>query len=199
MNPKDSLISDTMLMHQMEAFALLEEYRIQAEEEKARKENQLESHEVNISFDEVNNYPCHECIVYNSNKNIATALDTIRNISVEEMTALMGFDHLSSDDAGGQYLLAVRNRFYTNAEKSFHENRSVEYYTNPKDYTGGVFIHYDLFAGDESDTFDILLSIYGEEEAETTHHPHRNVTTFSEKIMDLLWQQVARKTESTFL
>lgn len=199
MNPKDSLISDAMLMHQMESFALLEEYRIRAEEEEARKQEAAKSHEVNLSFDMVNNYPCGECIVYNRDRNADKALEIIKNISVEGMTALMGLNHLTAEDAGGEYLLTVKNHFYDNAAKCFNDNRTAAYYQNPKDYVGGKSLHSDLFKMDEGDALDILLSIYGEEEAETTIHPNRNIIAFSEKIMDLLWERVAQKTESTFL
>lgn len=199
MNPKDSLISDAMLMHQMESFAILEEYRIRAEEEEARKQEASKSHEVNLSFDMVNNYRCGECIVYNKDRNADKALEIIKNISVEEMTALMGLNHLTAQDAGGAYLLTVKNHFYDNASKCFSDNRAADYYQNPKDYVGGKSIHSDLFKMDEGDALDILLSIYGEEEAETTIHPNRNIITFSEKIMDLIWEKAAQKTESTFL
>lgn len=201
MNPKDDLLSDTMLMHQMEAFALLEEYRIIAEEEKENARQQEHTiPEVNISFEHVDNYPCDTGILwFNYDTHVEEALDIIKNISLEELMGLMELDHLSPEDAGGKYLLNTRDVFHSYVLKAVKADPTASYYENPQRLAGGISIHYGLLGLDESDVLDILFSIYGEEEAENSIHPHRNIVTFSEKMMDLLWQHADGKTSSSHL
>lgn len=202
MNPKNSLIADAFAMHQMEGYALLEEYRIRAEEEKALEEekSQPENHEVNITFDEVNKYPSEQCVIINDRKFTTEALAIIKSLSVEEMVALMGMNHLSTEDAGGQYLLTVKNNFYHNASMMIKEFQDVDYYGNPEYcfHKDNKNINLDLFKMDEADVLDILMSLYGEQEAETTIHPHRNIMTFTEKVMDLTWNHVANTVNAKF-
>lgn len=201
MNPKDDLLSDAMLMHQMEAFALLEEYRIAAEE--AEENSRQQEHaipEVNISFEYVNNYPCNtEILLLNHDNHVEEALDIIKNISLEEMTGLMELNHLSDEDAGGKYLLGTRDAFHSYFLKMVKADPTASHYANPQQNSGGISIHYGLLGLDESDVLDILFSLYGEEEAENSIHPHRNIVTFSEKIMDLLWQNTVHKTSYPYL
>lgn len=199
MNPRDSLVADAFTMHQMEGFILLEEFRIRAEAEKAKEEQQRKCHEVNISFDEVNQHKAPYCLILNDKQYLKEALDIINNISIEEMIALIGFGHLSAEDAGGQYLLAVKDSFYYNAAKNFQDEPDVDYYENPREYSKGRNIHCSLATKDTSDVLDILLSLYGENEAETTLHPHLNITAFADRVMDHIWQLTAEIIEAKIL
>lgn len=103
--------------------------------------------------------------LYGGTDEAALILERLSEMTFESVAGMSPWDHLSAEDAGGQYIISVMQAFATNIRIFLRKDNSVDnlLYMESKDET--LFQTTDKL--DTSDKYDILMSFYGEEEAES--------------------------------
>lgn len=143
---------------------------------------------VDITLEEVESYSTHDYGCNNNEVNKETILYRLRNISFGRLAAMVRLSHLSPEDAGGEYLLGLLQQFETETLRMLHESGGAQPYVNPTK-TMNPFTRQQAFDEmDEADKYDIIMSIYGENEAENTTDVDRHLRAIGNKTMDYLWQ-----------
>ena len=91
-------------------------------------------------------------------------LERLSEMTFEHLASMSPWDHLSIEDAGGKYMMEVLNEFHSYIENFLQRDNSVDnlLYMEAKDEA----LYRLLDQMDEADKYDVLMSFYGDEEAE---------------------------------
>lgn len=147
---------------------------------------------IEVSLEEVESYSTHNYSCENVESSREKILTRLNDLSFWRLTAMVRLSHLHPDDAGGQYLLELLEQFKIETLRMFHETIFPKLLYNPT-LTMNPFTRQQVFdAMDEADKYDIVMSIYGENEADNTIDLDRNLRAIGNKTMDYLWQYVAQ-------
>lgn len=92
-------------------------------------------------------------------------LERLSEMTFEHLASMSPWDHLSIEDAGGKYMMEVLNEFRIYVKIFLQRDNSVDnlLYMEAKDEA----LYRLLDRMDEADKYDVLMSFYGDEEAES--------------------------------
>lgn len=91
-------------------------------------------------------------------------IETLVDMEFEEISIITLWDHLDADDAGGKFMIKVLEGFRAYIVGYLQMGNSLNWLDYRASHEDALL--YAIEGTDESDQYDILLSFYGEEEAE---------------------------------
>lgn len=124
----------------------------------------------------------------NTKENTQRVLEFLENMTFEEMANIIQIDYLCAEDAGGQYLVAVKQEFVDMVRKIFRSATHHSVFYHPYNYAlyplaGDI----RLTAMDPSDKYDILMSIVDDDYAENVNDVEVALRKFTSNITYVLW------------
>lgn len=91
-------------------------------------------------------------------------IETLVDMEFEEVSIITLWEHLEVDDAGGKFMMTVLDGFREHVIEYLRTGNSLKLLNYQEPHEDALL--YAIEGIDESDQYDILLSFYGEEEAE---------------------------------
>ena len=125
----------------------------------------------------------------NTEDNIRKALETLEQITFDEIVKIAKFDSFFEEDAGGQYIMAVKEEFLEIVRKMFNGMSLLPSFSHPYNYVLGVAGDKVLERMDTVDKHDVMMSIAGDEYAERTDDAEPFLRTIAKALAFILWER----------